>query len=176
VAGDSGAPAADRGRIGVDHLTTIQILEVRAPAELEQALAIRRAVFVQEQGVDAALEFDQRDDEARHLLALRGGEAVGTLRVRFLDAGRTAKIERVAVVPGARRCRIGQTLVEAALAMARLGGADTASLHAQTTVQAFYGKLCFVAFGPEFMEDGIAHIAMRRSLPADDAGDRRGRP
>jgi predicted GNAT family N-acyltransferase len=176
VAGDPGAPAADRGRIGADPLATIRIVEVRTPAELEQAFAIRRAVFMEEQGVSEALEFDQLDDEARHLLAFWGGEAVGTLRLRWLDGGRTAKIERVAVLPGARGLEIGRALVEAALAMARLGGADTASLHAQTTVQGFYGKLGFVAFGPEFMEDGIAHIAMQLSLPAHATGDRRGRP
>jgi predicted GNAT family N-acyltransferase len=152
------------------------VVEVRSGAPLEQAFVIRRAVFVQEQGVGAALEFDERDEEAQHLLALRDGEPVGTLRVRWLDGGRTAKIERVGVLPRARGAKVGQALVEAALAVARSAGADAASLHAQTRVQAFYAKLGFVTFGPEFMEDGIPHIAMRLSLRADAAGDRRRLP
>lgn len=157
-------------------LSRIQIVEVRTRAELEQAFAIRRAVFVEEQGVGDALEFDGGDDHAHHLLALRDGHAVGTLRVRSLDAGRIAKIERVAVLPGARGLKIGQALVEAALAMARSDGARAASLHAQTTAQGFYARLGFVAFGPEFMEDGILHVAMRLSLSENAAGDRRAPP
>ena len=112
------------------------------------------------------LEFDGRDKEARHLLALRAGEAVGTLRLRWLDGGRTAKLERVAVVPGARASNVGRALLEAALALARAAGACTASLHAQTAAQGFYRKLGFAAFGPEFMEDGIPHVAMRLPLHA----------
>jgi predicted GNAT family N-acyltransferase len=52
---------------------------------------------------------------------------------------------------------------EAALAAARAGDAEAALLHAQTHVQGFYARLGFVAFGPEFVEDGILHVAM--SLP-----------
>ena len=96
---------------------------------------------------------------------------MGTLRVRCLDEGGTAKIERVAVLPVARGSKVGRALLRAALALAGSAGAHTASLHAQTTAQGFYGKFGLVAFGPEFMEDGIAHIAMRLSLHADARRD-----
>ena len=151
----------------------LEIVEVRRRAELAQAVAIRRAVFVEEQGVKEALEFDARDGEARHLLALRGSEAVGTLRLRSLDRGRTAKIERVAVLAHSRGAGVGQALVRAAVALARSGGAQEARLHAQTAAQGFYAGLGFVALGPVFDEDGIPHIAMRRALrrapPAPEA-------
>ena len=173
MAGDPGAPAADGGGIGGDALARIQIVEVRTPAELEQAFAIRRAVFVDEQGVDEALEFDGRDDHARHLLALKHGEAVGTLRVRWADGRHIAKIERVAVSPGARGARVGHALLRAAVALAEAEGAEEARLHAQVAARSFYVKLGFVAFGPEFIEDGIPHIAMRLSLRTQAAGHRR---
>jgi predicted GNAT family N-acyltransferase len=150
----------------------IEVLEVRSRERLEQALAIRRAVFVQEQGVSEALEIDGRDDEAQHLLALHDDDPVGTLRLRWVEEGRVAKIERVAVLARARGAKVGQTLVETALTLARAAGADAATLHAQTTVQAFYIRLGFVAFGPEFIEDGIPHVAMRLSLRGNTAGDR----
>jgi predicted GNAT family N-acyltransferase len=150
----------------------IEIVEVRSRERLEQAFAIRRAVFVQEQGVDEALEIDGRDDEAQHLLALQQGDPVGTLRLHWVDHGRIAKIERVAVLPRARAAKVGRGLVEAALALSRAAGAEAAKLHAQTTVQGFYTKLGFVAFGPEFIEDGIPHVAMRLSFGRDAAGDR----
>jgi ElaA protein len=153
----------------------IAIVQVRSREQLEQALAIRLTVFVEEQGVSRALEIDGRDDDAQHLLALHDGVPVGTLRLRWVEDGRIAKIERVAVLPPARKAKIGRRLVAAALALARAGGAKAAMLHAQTTVQQFYAGLGFVAFGPEFMEDGIPHIAMGLSLGGDTA-DRDGPP
>jgi predicted GNAT family N-acyltransferase len=145
-------------------MNEIEIIEVRSGAQLEQALAIRLAVFVEEQGVSRALEIDGRDGEARHLLALQDAVPVGTLRLRRGEDGRVAKIERVAVLPAARGAKVGQALVAAALSLARAADAETAMLHAQTTVQEFYARLGFVAFGPEFIEDSIPHVAMRLPL------------
>jgi predicted GNAT family N-acyltransferase len=145
-------------------MSHIAIREVRSAAGLEEALAIRCQVFVAEQGVREALEIDGLDGAARHLLALCEGRPVGTLRLRRLDRGRVAKIERVAVLAAARGQKVGQALMGAALDLARAQGAVEARLHAQTTVQAFYARLGFTAFGPEFEEDGILHIAMRRAL------------
>lgn len=152
----------------------IEIVEVRTRSELVQGFAIRRAVFVEEQGVSQALEFDARDDDARHLLALRDGVPLGTLRLRWLDEGRTAKIERVAVLARERGGGVGYALLDAALALAQASGAREAGLYAQTGAQAFYAKLGFVAFGPAFDEDGIPHIAMRRRLSNPARGSRAG--
>jgi predicted GNAT family N-acyltransferase len=150
----------------------IEIVEVRSRERLEQAVAIRRAVFVQEQGVSEALEIDGRDDEARHLLALHQGHPIGTLRLRWMEDGRVAKIERVSVLPRARGAKVGLSLVEAALAVARASGAKEARLHAQTRTQGFYAKLGFVALGPEFIEDGIPHVAMRLAFGGNAAGEK----
>jgi ElaA protein len=152
-------------------MSRIVVLEVRSTAELEQAQAIRRAVFVAEQGVAEALEIDGLDSAARHLLALCDGHPSGTLRLRRRNGGRIAKIERVAVLAGARGQGVGQALLRAALDLSKAAGACEALLHAQTTVQAFYAGHGFVACGPEFVEDGILHIAMRRALTG---GDRQG--
>lgn len=150
----------------------VEIVEARGAVQLEQAFAIRRAVFVEEQGVGEALEFDERDHGAQHLLALLQGDPAGTLRVRWIDHGQLAKIERVAVLPRRRGLRVGHALLRAALALAEAKGAEEARLHAQVAALPFYVKLGFVAFGPEFMEDGIPHIAMRLALRDDAAGDR----
>jgi predicted GNAT family N-acyltransferase len=115
----------------------MQIVEVESAEQLRQALAIRVAVFVEEQGVARALEIDGRDDAAQHFLALREGQPVGTLRLRWVDDSRVAKIERVAVLPRARGAKFGQALVQAALAAAGAAGAEAALLHAQTSVQDF---------------------------------------
>lgn len=142
----------------------IDVVRIRSPEQLGHALDIRRAVFVAEQGVSEALEFDGRDGAAEHLLALLDGEPVGALRLRLPEDGRIAKIERVAVLAPARGRSIGQALVRSALERAIALDAHEARLHAQTYVIAFYQALGFVAFGEEFEEDGIPHLAMRLDL------------
>ena len=59
--------------------------------ELRAALALRQAVFVMEQGVDAELETDGLDAAALHVVATAAGAVVGTARIRFPEAA-TAKV------------------------------------------------------------------------------------
>ena len=155
-------------------MPAIVVQEVQAAAGIERAFALRRRVFVDEQGIAAALEFDALDGAARHLLATVDGAPAGTLRIRLLWGGRIAKIERVAVLAEQRRHRVGRALMVAALDLARMQGASEAKVHAQTAVQRFYASLGFVAFGAAFEEDGIAHVAMRLPLTATMAGARAG--
>jgi len=151
-------------------MPVIAIHELRTAAEIERAIAIRLAVFVAEQGVSMAQEIDGLDDQARHLLASVDGEPAGTLRVRLLEDGRVAKIERVAVVAQLRQHRIGHGLMAAALDLARAEGVREVRLHAQTTALGFYARLGFVSVGDVFVEDGIDHIAMVRPMaPTDGA-------
>jgi predicted GNAT family N-acyltransferase len=145
-------------------MPAIVIHEIESPDEMGCAFAIRRSVFIEEQGVSERLEFDALDRAARHLLASVDGAPSGTLRIRLLDGGRVAKIERVVVLAPCRRLGIGRMLMEKALELARAQGAAEARLHAQTVVQRFYASLGFVATGPVFEEDGIAHVAMRMPL------------
>ncbi len=137
------------------------------PTDLEPAFAIRREVFIDEQGIDREVEFDGLDDGCDHLLAVLDDRPVGTLRLRMVDRGRIAKIERVAVIEAARGRHVGVRLIGDALERARQLGATAALLHAQTRVEGFYARLGFVAFGDVFEEDGIPHIAMRKPLTGD---------
>lgn len=141
----------------------VKIVPVTTPAQLDQAIAIRHAVFVVEQGVAADLEMDGREGEATHLLALDEGRPVGTLRLRRLADG-VAKIERVAVLAECRGRAIGQQLMATVMAEAARQGLSEALLHAQTAAAPFYAKLGFAPFGAPFEEDGIPHVAMRRPL------------
>ncbi|MCE8019529.1 GNAT family N-acetyltransferase [Halomonas sp. MCCC 1A11036] len=120
---------------------------------------IRRVVFIEEQRVPLEEEWDGRDDECRHFLALRGDNALGT--ARLLPDGH---IGRVAVLREARGLGIGAALMQTAIDTAcRLGHAQV-ELAAQTHALAFYESLGFVAFGEVFMDAGIPHRNMRLSL------------
>jgi predicted GNAT family N-acyltransferase len=144
-------------------MTQVEIVEAEGEAARGQAFEVRRLVFVVEQGVPAAFEFDEADRTSSHLLARVDGRPVGTLRLRWPSAG-IAKIERVAVLPEARGLKIGRRLVQAALGLARERGCEAALLHAQVRVRRFYEELGFEAVGDTFIEDGILHMAMRRGL------------
>jgi predicted GNAT family N-acyltransferase len=119
--------------------------------------AIRARVFVEEQGVPVALEWDGWDPLARHLLAIApDGLAVGTARI--LPDG---QIGRMAVLPQWRRHGLGSALLRAALTLALGPGRPLPFVHAQTSAESFYARHGFVSEGAEFDEAGIAHRLMR---------------
>jgi len=141
------------------------VIEVRhaRPDELERCLDIRREVFVGEQGVAPGIEIDGRDARCIHVIALAGGDAVGTARLRFTEDGR-AKAERVAVRRAFRGTGTGALLMRALEDEARARGHHRLVLNAQVQVLPFYEKLGYAIDGAEFLEAGIAHRAMSKRL------------
>ncbi len=133
------------------------------PAELQLCLALRRTVFIEEQGVSEADEVDGLDDSATHLLAFVDGAPAGT--ARLLQAGDTGKIGRVCVLPMARGTGLGAALIRAAVAEFRARpGITCVKLGAQTHALGFYERLGFTAFGPEYLDAGIPHRDMALPL------------
>lgn len=134
----------------------------RAPFEgltLEQLyglLRLRVEVFVVEQEC-AYPELDGRDAEAgtEHLWIEAGGEVVAALRIlRDPDA---AVIGRVVTRADHRGHGLAARLLEAALegigpARVRIG--------AQAHLEQWYAGFGFVRSGPDYLEDGIAHLPM----------------
>ncbi len=121
--------------------------------------ALRRRVFIEEQGVSEADEVDGQDEGATHLLALAEDRPVGTARI--LWKGDTAKIGRVCVLPEARGTGLGAALIRAAVEIARgRPGLSRALLGAQTHALGFYERLGFTAFGPVYDDAGIPHRDM----------------
>ena len=132
------------------------ILETR---DIATCQALRRVVFIGEQGVSLADEVDGRDGEARHLLAWHGGVAVGT--ARLLVKGEVGKVGRVCVVKDARGLGLGADLIRAAVEVFRgVPGVRTVKLGAQIHALGFYERLGFAAVGPVYMDAGIEHRDM----------------
>jgi ElaA protein len=126
-------------------------------AQLHDIVRLRIDVFVVEQKA-AYPELDGRDllPDTRHLWFEDGGEVVAYLRV-LLDPGGIRRIGRVVTAAPARGAGLAARLMDAALT-----GPGEYVLDAQTYVQGFYARYGFVAEGPEYLEDGIPHIKMRR--------------
>lgn len=130
------------------------------------ARPIRYEVFVVEQGVPVALEWDELDAVSRHAIARDdAGKAIGT--GRLLPDGH---VGRMAVLASARGQGVGAALLGALLGEARRRGVARVVLNAQTRAAGFYARFGFVAEGGEYLEAGIPHITMARSLDAPGAG------
>lgn len=119
--------------------------------------AIRTAVFVEEQGVSEAEEYDGHEDEAAHYLAYRGEEPVGVARWRITDSG--VKFERLASLKAHRGCGVASALLLRMLADTDDLG-RTRYMHAQVASRGFYERRGFVAQGEPFREAGIPHVRM----------------
>lgn len=140
------------------HVASFDELDTRT---LYAILRLRCEVFVVEQECPY-LDVDGRDPRARHLwLADEGGAVVAYLRI-LEEAGGGARIGRVCVAPGARGAGHAATLLDAAL---RDIGDREAVLDAQTYATRLYANAGFVPDGPEFLDDGIPHVPMRRPAP-----------
>ncbi|POX50344.1 GNAT family N-acetyltransferase [Streptomyces sp. Ru72] len=142
-------------------------------ADREACFAVRKEVFVGEQGVPEDIEYDAYDAGAVHVLAVReDGVPLGTGRLLHGEAaaakngGDTSvgSLGRLAVTREARGLGVGAALVRAIEDAARARGLTAVDLHAQTQALGFYERLGYAAYGPEFPDAGIPHRSMRRSL------------
>lgn len=148
---------------GADHrLVSAAIRRALDGRDRDGALGLRRRVFCEEQGVPLAEEVDGRDDEAVHLVAVRGHDVVGTCRL--LLVGRTAQFSRLAVAPEHRRAGVATALLRAAEQEGRAASARRMILHAQTYALALYESNGFHTRGSRFHEAGIEHVAMEKRL------------
>lgn len=144
-------------------------LRVATFAELDartfhDLLRLRIDVFVVEQACPYP-ELDGRDVEpgTRHVWLTRDGHVVAYLRI-LADPGDVARIGRVVVAPAARGAGLAGRLMTEALALA---GDRPCVLEAQTHLVDFYAGHGFTVSGAPYVEDGIPHTPMRRTLPRE---------
>jgi predicted GNAT family N-acyltransferase len=123
------------------------------------ALRLRRDVFVAEQHVPPEEEFDAYDLTCTHVVAVLDGSVVGALRIIFLPEH--VKFGRVVVAGSARGKGIATKMMNFAMAFASSRGETRFYLTAQTDKLALYEKLGFTAYGDEFEDGGMPHLAMK---------------
>lgn len=133
----------------------------------EAALALRKRVFVDEQGVPYDREVDGRDPEATHFLVREDGKPVGTARVRESgeEEARGLKVERVAVARDRRGEGFGDAVMDAVESYAATEGYDRLVLAAQVPVVGFYERRGYTVQDDEPFDDaGIPHRRMAKPL------------
>ncbi len=133
------------------------------PEDKLAALAVRREVFVDEQGVSEAEEYDGLNDTADHYVVTDGDRVIATTRVRFPTAT-SAKLERMAVLKPFRRKGVGTRILTSILDDLRTRQVELVVLHAQVQARDFYRSCGFEETGEPFHEAGIEHVKMRLVL------------
>lgn len=125
--------------------------------EVYELARLRQDVFVVEQDCPYP-DLDGRDHEpgTRHVL-LGDDELVGCARV--LDDSDVWRIGRVLLAEEARGKGLADVLMTTALSVCT--GRDVV-LDAQAPLAGWYSTHGFEVSGPEFLEDGIPHLPMRR--------------
>lgn len=130
----------------------------------QDAAKLRTTVFVEEQGIPLAMEWDEADSTAVHAVAYNGlGQGVATGRL-VRHTSHVGKIGRMAVNRTLRGSHIGQGILHTLMAAARQRGDTEVMLHAQRSAEGFYQRLGFVPRGEPFDEVGIPHIEMFKAL------------
>lgn len=135
--------------------------KVTGNTALQEVFHIRELVFVVEQEVDPAEEYDEFEDTSTHFLAKLDGKPVGTARWRFTKNG--VKMERFAVLQESRAKGVGQALVAAVLADIQAtpeAEGKSKYLHAQLTAMPLYARFGFEKVGDMFEECNIQHYKM----------------
>ncbi len=120
-------------------------------------LRLRAEVFVVEQECPY-LDIDGRDldPDTLHMWVEEGGEIVASLRVVTETSG-GHRIGRVATSKAARGRGLAADLMRQTIVLV---GDGPIVLDAQAYLEGWYGRLGFVRTGPDFDEDGIAHVPM----------------
>ena len=137
------------------------------PADWPDVSAVRTRVFVEEQGVPAELEHDDRDATAVHALSRdSAGTVVATGRL-LLDAGGpgTAVVGRMAADAVVRGRGHGAAVLAVLEREAAARGQSAVELHAQATARRFYERAGYAVVGEPYQEVGIVHVTMRKQLP-----------
>lgn len=134
--------------------------------DLTDAHAVRRAVFMEEQGVPEEIEMDGTDGSCIHLVLYDENIPVSTGRILLGHdtsddpANEEFLLGRIATVMTHRGRGLGQNVMRSLISACCMMGGTRQVVHAQVSARGFYEGLGFTAFGEEYNEADIPHISM----------------
>ncbi|WP_125981970.1 GNAT family N-acetyltransferase [Loigolactobacillus iwatensis] len=129
----------------------------------QDALSIRKRVFVHEQNVSLALEIDENETKTIHFVGYVNDQPVTT--ARLLPEKKAFHVQRVATLKIARGHHYGQQLFTALENYAVAHNKPALILGGQDQALGFYEKLGFhKTERPGFLDAGIPHHEMYKQL------------
>ena len=145
-------------------MTDPRLAIVTTPAQMNDALSVRRAVFIDEQGVSEAEEIDEYDGdpgETRgvvHVVAYYRSVAAATGRLMIsAPLDEHPHIGRVAVLREYRGQGLGRAVMLALHNEAQRRGYAGIALGSQLHAIPFYERLGYIASGEVYVDAGIEH-------------------
>jgi predicted GNAT family N-acyltransferase len=136
------------------------IKEVRWATHEAQLRWIREQVFILEQHVPVALEWDDLDAGATHCLAFdQQSQVIGCARVLA-----NASIGRMAVIQEKRGLGVGKALLVAAIQICKQQHLTEVTLSAQTHAIPFYEKAGFAVVSDVYLDANIPHVDMQLKI------------
>ena len=125
----------------------------------QDAKLIRTQVFICEQGITEADEWDDQDVISQHFVIYDQDQPIATARLL-----QNHSVGRVAVVKAYRGQGIGQMIMLEIISYAQKQGLSVLTLSSQVHAISFYEKLGFTVQGNSYDECGISHIEMTMNL------------
>ncbi|WP_246938551.1 GNAT family N-acetyltransferase [Bacillus pinisoli] len=131
--------------------------------EFEDALKVRRIVFINEQQVPEEEEIDQYENECTHVIMYdTEKQPIATGRLRDVDG--IGKMERICVLDSHRGLGLGKNIMDRLEVIAKEKGYHKLKLNAQTHAEGFYKKLGYQTISDVFLDAGIPHVTMVKEV------------
>ncbi len=143
-----------------DPMSEVRIESGRSMELMERCFRIRRAVFIEGQGVDEDIEIDGMDLYSEHFLLMLDGEPIATSRVR--GEGDRVRIERFAVLKEHRLKGYGRALMERIMSFCEAADAQEITIGSQVKVKEFYKGFGFKERGNTYLDADIVHVELFR--------------
>ncbi len=125
----------------------------------QDAKLIRTQVFICEQGITEADEWDDQDVISQHFVIYDQDQPIATARLL-----QNHSVGRVAVVKAYRGQGLGQMIMLEIISYAQKQRRSVLTLSSQVHAISFYEKLGFTVQGNSYDECGISHIEMTMNL------------
>ncbi len=132
--------------------------------EYLDTVRLREAVLRKPLGLAFAPGELAAEKDSFHLAAWREGRIIACL-VLTPQAGGEVRLRQMAVAAACQRTGVGSRLVRFAEAFLADKGVREIVLHARDTAVGFYERLGYRTEGERFVEVGIAHWTMSKTLP-----------
>jgi predicted GNAT family N-acyltransferase len=133
--------------------------------EYQHELQLRNRLLRIPLGLDVFDEDLAAERGQWHFGLFRNGHLLGCVVAAPLDDG-AVRIRQMAVESEQQRTGCGRMLLDAVERELANRGMQRVTLHARIEAVGFYAKLGYTPMGEEFVEVGIPHRAMEKSLDA----------
>lgn len=142
----------------------MNVLFGRTPLIRGACFYLRYEVFVLEQKIDPALEFDDLDDAgARYFVLMEKNQPIAAMRYLHKDAD-SIQPDRFCVAKNSRGKGAGRRLLAAAEQQGIKENRSCSFVVAELSAQLFYEKNGYHVISEPYLEDGIWCISMEKRL------------